>query len=190
MRYNDIVMDYESELKTLVQHDDWSLEALKHVRSQGLKDWWIVAGFVRGLVWDRLHDFTERTPLGDVDVVFFDDSISATQDAKVEQKLQDIAPDYPWEVCNQAHMHIYNKDRPYNSSTDAFSRWAETVSTIGVTLDSGDNVSVAAPYGVCDLFKMVVRPTPHVDADRSVFQKRLIQKRWKSKWPKISLTQP
>jgi hypothetical protein len=36
-----------------------------------LPDGYIAAGYIRNRVWDHLHGFTERTPLNDVDVVYF-----------------------------------------------------------------------------------------------------------------------
>lgn len=36
-----------------------------------LPDAWLAAGFVRNLVWDRLHGYPEPTPLADLDVIHF-----------------------------------------------------------------------------------------------------------------------
>ncbi|MEM8934179.1 MAG: nucleotidyltransferase family protein, partial [Acidobacteriota bacterium] len=88
---------------------------------------------------------------------------------------------------NQAHLHTYNEDAPYRDTVDSFSRWAETVSTVGVTLRPTGRVELAAPAGLDDLIGMVLRPNPHPDADREVFDRRLREKGWRELWPKVRL---
>lgn len=158
------------------------MSALRCVARQHLKDWWVVAGFVRSLVWDSLHGYSDRTIPTDIDVVFFDPSMPASEDRVLEAALATDEPDYPWEVYNQAHMHTFNRHEPYRSSTDSISRWAETVSTVGVTLVE-DEIIVSAPHGMDDLFNLVIRPTPHPQANRRVFTERLAAKNWQARWP-------
>ena len=167
----------------LIRDDPWMMEALRTVRRARLPDVWIPAGFVRHKVWDVLHGYEERSFPSDIDVVFFDPDRPAEQDREIEAQLGAWAPEYPWEVYNQAHMHVYNGHPPYLSCEDSFSRWAETVSTIAVRLDD-DGLRLAAPHGIDDLVKMVIRPTPHPDARRDVFEQRLIDKAWVEQWPK------
>ena len=120
-------------------------------------------------------------------ISFFDPARPPEADAEIEAALKDIAPAYPWEVCNQAHMHTYNDDAPYEDSIDAVSRWAETVSTIGARIVGNGRLELAAPHGVDDLLAMVIRPTPHPDAKREVFEKRLVEKDWRQHWTKVQV---
>ena len=175
------------DVVALIARDRWMMRALRCVAEQQLPDWWIVAGFVRAKVWDELHGYLRRTPVGDVDVVFFDPSQPASADQNIESRLLSAEPSYPWEVCNQAHMHTYNNDAPYRGAVDAFSRWAETVSTVGIRLTSSGSLDLAAPHGIEDLVNMVIRPTPHLDAKRAVFKMRLLKKRWLEKWPQAQI---
>lgn len=175
----------ESDVLRLVAEDSWRMTALRAVREQRLPDWWIVAGFLRNLVWDHLHGYQEPTPPSDIDVVYFDPiNNQPAHDQVIEQRLRDAAPGFPWEVCNQARMHTYNGHAPYRDSVDSFSRWAETVSTIGIRLDDDDRLQLAAPHGFEDLRDMVIRPTPHPDALRHIFEQRLTEKNWTKIWPK------
>ncbi|WP_235505003.1 nucleotidyltransferase family protein [Variovorax sp. Root318D1] len=48
------------------------MAALRVVRSLGLQSWCIGAGAIRSLVWDTLHEFDRRSPVEDMDVVYFD----------------------------------------------------------------------------------------------------------------------
>lgn len=175
--------ELEQKLVTLIMTDPWMVRAFECVADHRLPDWWIVAGFVRAKVWDHQHGFSQRTPIGDVDVVYFDPSSRPAADREIEKQLDQIAPDYPWEVYNQAHMHTWNGDAPYRDTVDSFSRWAETVSTVGLRLDAAGQLHVAAPHGLADLFDMVIRATPHTDANRDVFEQRLVAKDWLSSWP-------
>ncbi len=175
--------DRERELVTLIADDAWMMRALECVARQGLADWWIVAGFVRAKVWDSQHGYAQRTPIGDVDVVFFDTSMPPAADREIEARLHAAASHYPWEVYNQAHMHAFNGDSPYRDTVDSFSRWAETVSTVGIRLED-ERLIIAAPHGLEDLFDMVIRPTPHIDANREVFEQRLGTKQWRRLWPR------
>mgnify|MGYP001461346440 CR=1 FL=1 len=48
------------------------LRDLHLVHSLGLPEACIAAGYVRNYIWDYLHGYTERTPLHDVDVLYYD----------------------------------------------------------------------------------------------------------------------
>ncbi|RMH16769.1 MAG: nucleotidyltransferase family protein [Acidobacteria bacterium] len=169
----------------LVAGDPWMMAAIEAVRSLELPDAWVAAGFVRGRVWDHLHGYAERTPPGDLDVIFFDPGRPPADDRRLEAELERRAPAYPWEVYNQAHTHRFNGDRPYSSSADALSRWAETASTVAVRLGPAGRLELLAPCGIADLVGMVIRFNPHPDARRDVFDERLRCKGWQRRWPRV-----
>lgn len=172
----------------LLEANRFVMGAFEAVAAERLPDWWIVAGFVRNPVWDALHGNKDATPAGDVDVVFFDPGRPAAEDRAIAARLAARAPSYPWEVYNQAHMHTFNGHAPYRDTVDAFGRWAETVSAIGLTAGEDGRLRLAAPHGIEDLLAMVVRPTPHPDARRDVFEERLRTKRWRERWPLVRVT--
>ena len=88
------------------------MTALRTLQRAELPDSWIVAGFVRHKVWDHLHGKDRRTFPTDLDVVFFDPNRQPDEDRRIEEQLSTWAPEYPWEVYNQAHMHTYNGHAP------------------------------------------------------------------------------
>ena len=178
----------EKDILKLVESDKWMMTALEAVRSIHLPDWWIVAGFLRAKVWDHLHGYTRRTLPGDIDVVYYQPDRVVDRDHEAEVRLMAIAPAYPWEVFNQARMYTYNNHQPYLNTVDAFSRWAETVSTIGIRLNDDDLLELAAPHGIQDLVKMVIRPTPHPDANLEIFKQRLRTKGWIERWPMVRVS--
>lgn len=62
---------------------------------------------------------------------------------------------------NQARMHVVNNMLPYSSSVDAISKFPETATALGVTLDEKNNVILTAPCGIEDVLSLQVRPTAH-----------------------------
>ncbi len=64
----------EKDIIQLIKEDEWMMDILRAVKSLDLPDWWVCAGFVRSKIWDTLHGFKERTPISDIDVIYFDDT--------------------------------------------------------------------------------------------------------------------
>lgn len=163
------------------------MRILRRVAALGLPDCWVGAGFVRNAVWDDLHGHSEPTPFVDVDVVYFDPrdpTSSADQDYRA--KLMAAEPDIPWSVKNQARMHLRNQDTPYGSTAEALTHWPEICTAVAVRLRDG-GVEVLAPFGLQDLFAMVVRPTPHFQSKLDVYRARLLAKRWQLRWPGLRI---
>ncbi len=94
---------------------------------------------------------------------------------------------------NQARMHVVNNMPPYSSSVDAISKFPETTTALGVTLDDQNNVVLTAPCGIEDVLTMQVKPTPHFlekIEHITMYEKRLQKKNWQSKWPNITIFHP
>lgn len=161
------------------------LRDLEAVKSLGLPQWCIAAGYVRNCVWDDLHGFASRTPLNDVDVLYFDPTDLREEVEKTyEMALKEKVSDYNWSVKNQARMHIRNQERPYTNVADAMKRWPETATATGVSLDHNGNFLIIAPHGLEDLFDLVIRKSPYFK-DRDYFFKRVENKKWTATWPKL-----
>jgi len=63
----------ENDIIQLVKEDEWMMDILYTTQSLHLPDWWVCAGFVRSKIWDTIHGFTERTPIPDIDVIYFEE---------------------------------------------------------------------------------------------------------------------
>lgn len=171
--------------------DDWMMEILRNVKSLNLPDWWVCAGFVRSKIWDTLHDFTERTPLSDVDVVYFDRSnLDEKIEKELEQKLKRLNPLIPWSVKNEARMHLANHIPPYSCSEDAISKFPETATALGLALDEQNHVVLTAPCGIHDVLNMRIKPTPFFSETQErakIYEKRIVEKNWTSVWSKVTV---
>lgn len=65
-------MNDAAGLREAILHQPEMLEDLRAVAEQGLPHGCIAAGYVRNFAWDVLHGYTSRTPLHDVDVLYYD----------------------------------------------------------------------------------------------------------------------
>jgi hypothetical protein len=181
--------DHAAELLTLLSRDHERSRILSLVHSLHLPDCWIGAGFIRNAVWDHLHGRQPSRPTGDVDVIWFDPRHAHPDDDKaVENRLTELEPDVQWSVKNQSQMHRGNDDRPYKSATDALRFWPETATAIAVRRSGEGGIEIAAPFGLDDLFALVVRPTPRfTGTKRDIYVERVRNKQWLRIWPRLTL---
>jgi len=186
-----LIVDNEQDIIRLVQADAWMMEILRSAQSLHLPDWWVCAGFVRSKVWDALHGFTARTPLPDVDVIYYDTRNHDEEvEKQLEHKLKSMNPAIPWSVKNEARMHLVNNLLPYSSSVDAISKFPETATALGLALDERGQVVLAAPCGIEDVLQLLLRPTPYFAESEErmrIYEERLAKKNWTSIWGKVRI---
>lgn len=176
----------EKDIKDIIRQDKWIMEVLKIVQALNLPDWWIGAGFVRNKVWDYLHEYKARTPLNDIDVIYFDLKDLSDSKEKALEKVLRQKLDIPWSVKNQARMAIVRDDGPYKNAEDGLSRWIETATCVGVRLDSSNELELATPLGIDDLVNLILCPNPNIP-DSEKFMQRIKDKGWLTKWPKLKI---
>ncbi|MBY7144989.1 nucleotidyltransferase family protein [Virgibacillus sp. NKC19-3] len=181
----------KGKIISLIKEDEWMMDILRSAKSLNLLDWWICAGFVRSKIWDTLHHFDERTPIPDIDVIYYDvTNRKESAEKTLEEMLQNLMPNIPWSVKNEARMHINNNVPPYSSSMDAISKFPETATALGVKLDEKDNVILIAPCGISDVVHLEVKPTPFFIEDRQrlkIYEERITKKNWKSTWNNLKV---
>ncbi|MGE6536467.1 nucleotidyltransferase family protein [Bacillus luti] len=184
----------EQDIIRLIKNDEWMMNVLQIAKSLELPDWWICAGFVRSKIWDALHNYEVRTTTPDVDVIYFDPfHKDEAYEQLLEKKLTNLNASIPWSVKNQARMHVVNNMPPYSSSIDAISKFPETATALGVTLDEQNNVILTSPCGIEDVLSLQVKPTaPFLKTKEliHVYNKRVTKKNWQNKWPNITITYP
>jgi hypothetical protein len=75
---------------------------------------------------------------------------------------------------------------PLSSLENAVASWPEFATSVGVTLRDDDSIEVIAPYGLEDLFAMVVRRNPaRVSID--TYRRRTEQKQYEKRWPGVTV---
>jgi hypothetical protein len=172
-------------IAAIIAQDPVGMKQLRRVRALGLPDWCIAAGFVRNRVWDHLHGIAPPTPLADIDVLYFDaaDLSKATEQA-CEARLDALEP-APWQVRNQARMHLPKGLPPHASTAESMTYWLETVTAVGVRLEPDDSLTVVAPLGTDDLLGLMCRPTAFGRTRRDEYEARIAAKRWRALWPRV-----
>jgi hypothetical protein len=193
----------EAQLIRLARESDWMMAALRAVRDLGLASWCIGAGAVRNLVWDSLHARVVPSALPDIDVVFFDPTeLGRHLDDSLRRRLCAAMPNTPWEVTNQAGVHLWYAQHfgpsdgdaadtgaavaAFTSLEEAVGSWPEYATTVGLTLDADDTIKVIAPHGLNDLFSLVVRRNP-ARVSLQAYRDRVAQKRFTERWPRVTV---
>ena len=161
-----------------------ALETLEQVIAEfNLQDCWVAAGFVRNLVWDKLHHI-ESSSLNDVDVIHFNTETDANFDQQIEQRLYCLHPAVPWSVKNQARMHIRNGDKPYQSSLDAMSYWPEKETAVAVRYTNAHLEFISA-FDLSNLLGLTLTYNPKRSIE--LFNHRVISKGWLQTYPKLTI---
>jgi uncharacterized protein len=177
---------HEELIRAWMAQDPMRMRALHLARELDLPDWCLAAGFVRNLVWDKLHGFEIPTPLDDIDLVYFDPLHAHREhDRRIEQKLVEAEPGLPWAVRNQARMHDRNGDAPYQSTLDAMSFWVEQETAVGVRLDGSGCIEVVSAFGLDGLFAKRITPNRRKRNSATEFSARLARKNWLWRWPDL-----
>jgi uncharacterized protein len=182
-------MRYREQLVEVVRGQSWLMEALRAARSVALPEWAIAAGAIRNTVWDVLHGFEPPTALNDVDVLFYDPTLSVDEKA-TEAKLRQLVPTIEWESKNQASIHEWYKRKldveiePYASVEAGIAGFVEVATAVGVRLEDDDSITVIAPFGLDDLFELRLTVN-ETSPDPWYFNTRLEAKGWTSHWPRL-----
>lgn len=167
-------------------------ECLRRVSQIGLADWYIGAGCIAQTIWNIAHNKPVDADIVDYDLAYYDPDLSAELERATRDEARQLVGDLPvkLDVKNQARVHLWYPERfgdhiqPYRSTEDAIQTWPTTATAIGVRLAGRDLLDVFAPFGLEDVFGLVVRAN-RVQVPREVFEMKA--KRWRSAWPKLTV---
>ncbi|WP_346779418.1 nucleotidyltransferase family protein [Paenibacillus brevis] len=174
-------------LEALILGQQEMIADLQAVASLQLPQGRIAAGYIRNFVWDILHGYSERTPLLDVDVIYYDpDCLDEEAEKEIDARLGELVPKWNWSAKNQARMHLRNGHRPYESAEDAMRYWPETATAVAAFWTKDGMVQISAPLGLEDLLHLRLRENPICDST-GTFEQRVQSKRWLELWPRLKL---
>ncbi len=94
------------------------------------------------------------------------------------------------EIRNEARVHLWYEKRfghpivPYKSVEDAISSFHCTATVIGIRNDENGNFTYYAPFGLEDLFSLVIRPNKR-PARKEVYMEKA--ERWVKIWPNLKV---
>ena len=171
------------------------LEVLENyaLENPNFSNWYVGAGGVNQTVFNYYHGYEIDYGIKDYDIVYFDNDTSYEAEDVIikdlEKRLKNL--DVVCDIKNEARVHIWynpkygtNRD-PYISSEDAISSWGSTVTCVACRLENG-SFKFYCPYGLDDLFNLVIRPV------KRYFQKEQYEERclrWKNKWDKLTIVE-
>ena len=73
-------------------------------------------------------------------------------------------------------------------AVEAIGHWPETATAVAARLTAGGCCEIAAPFGLGDLFDLVLRPTPRFAGEkRRVYLDRVRSKGWLAAWPLLRI---
>ena len=185
------------KLIEIVRADPGLMHVLRTVRGLDLPDWRLVSGAVYQAVWNARTGREPDYGVKDYDLAYFDDADLSYEAEDVVIKQVAAAFDEPFrsqvEVRNQARVHLWFQNRfgepyePLGSTDEALGRFVAPTFAVGVRLEADDTITVAAPFGLEDVFAMVVRPNPN----------RPLAKGWaktienaRGRWPELTVVEP
>ena len=186
----------EARLVEIVRADPGLMHVLTTVRELGLPDWRIFSGAVYQSVWNAVTGRPAGYGIKDYDIGYFDPDTSwDAEDVFIKRAA--AAFDEPFksqvEVRNQARVHLWFEDRfgePYSLLTgtdEALGRFVAPAFAVGIRLEEDDRITVAAPFGLEDVFSMTLRPNPN----------RPLAKGWRrtidnalGRWPELTVLEP
>jgi len=90
-------------------------------------------------------------------------------------------------------VHLWFQNRfgepyaPLSSTDEALGRFVAPTFAVGVRLEADDRLSIAAPFGLDDVFALTIRPNPN----------RPVAKGWakavdsaRARWPELTVIEP
>ncbi|MDQ5913634.1 MAG: uncharacterized protein QG623_253 [Patescibacteria group bacterium] len=157
----------------------------------GIEDYYLAGGCITQTVWNYLHGFQTDANIKDYDVAYYDqDDSYEAEDSVIRAANARLANlDVSVELRNQARVHIWYEERNgksaprHKSAAAGINSWPVTACCVGVRKDS-DGLKIYAPFGLNDLFGLIVRPNKAV-APEKVYDDKL--SRWTKVWSKLQV---
>lgn len=188
-------MRHADELTAIVRAEPGLMRVLTTLREIGLPDWRVFSGAVYQAVWNARTGRSAGYGVRDYDIGYFDPDTSWDAEDVVIKRVA-AAFDEPLramvEVRNQARVHLWHPQKfggSYSALTDtdeALTRFVAPCFAVGVRLEDDDEITVAASFGLNDVFNLTIRPTP--DRPLANDWDRIIEKS-KARWPELTILQ-
>ena len=178
-------------LEDILLHNNTLKVILERLESYGLENYYVAAGSVNQTVFNYYHGYPLENEIDDYDIVYFDEDLSYEKEDKIIKEVFELLKDLnvKLDIKNQARVHLwYGKKFGHEidanrSVEEAISKWGTTVTCIGVRLVNGKLITFA-PYGLNDLFSLIIRPNK-ANFIKEDYDKKT--KKWKSKWPNLTI---
>ena len=192
--YNNDLQNQISELESILFLNKELYSIIEKASNLDLPNYYIGAGCIAQTIWNFQTGNDLIFGISDIDFVYYDSNdLSFESENATIDKVRSIIMtpgSFELDIKNQARVHLWYKEHfgydiePYDSIESAINTWPTTATSIGVRKEN-NILKVYAPFGLNDLFGMVVRANKAQITEEIYVQK--VQK-WISKWPTLSIT--
>jgi hypothetical protein len=163
---------------------------LERFPKMGLKDWWLTSGCLVQTVWNMRCGRPAAEGINDYDIVYFSEDLSPEAEDQVVRDSGRLFADLPAtiEVRNQARVHLWYPDKfgiaysPLTSASEGILRFPSTTTAVGLKRTGEDFLDVYAPFGLGNVWDMVVKPNRALPL-ADVYREKTA--RWQAQWPKL-----
>lgn len=179
-------------LRQTLSSNELLLEIMRRIARLRLPNWYVVAGGIVQTVWNVLTSRPAGAGIRDYDIIYHDPAdLSRAAENEVVSRAAQLVSDLDAVVAvgNQARVHLWYEQRfgvpcaPYPCTEAAIDTFPSQTTCVGVRID-GTEWKVYAPYGLSDIFNLVVRPNP-ILAPAAVYTDKT--SRWQRIWPELTV---
>lgn len=154
--------------------------------NQDFKNYYLAAGCINQTIFNYYHNYDLDYGIGDYDIVYYDEDTSYEKEDIIIKDLKERLKhlDLKFDIKNEKRVHIWYNEKyktnrkEYQSVEDAISKWGTTITCLGVRMEN-NKLIVCAPYGLNDLFNLILRPVK-IDFTKEDYEKKVTK--WTSKW--------
>ena len=185
-------LNYQMNLfKEIILKNNVLKTILERLEGYGLDNYYVAAGAINQTVFNYYHNNSMNYLIDDYDIVYYDEDLSYEKEDKIIKEINLLCKDLnvSLDIKNQARVHLWFKNKfgysiePNKSVEDAISKWESTVTCIGVRLKNNE-LTIFAPYGLNDLFSLIIRPNKENFIKKGYEEKT---RKWKQNWPKLTI---
>lgn len=185
----------DTRLEAILRADPGLMRLFHHARAAGLPDWRLVSGCLYQTVWNVLTNRPRGHGIRDYDLIYHDPAdLSWEAEDAVTRRLDTVPPEAlpfgPLQMRNQARVHLWFESRfgiacpPLRSADESLTLYPATAQAIGARLEPDGGFSVVAPFGLADLFALILRPNRAL-ANRATYAAKA--ERIRILWPEVAV---
>jgi uncharacterized protein len=187
-------MTQEERLIGILGASPTLMRVMEGVRTLRLPDWRLVSGCVYQTAWNHLTGREPDYGLKDYDAVYFDTDTSwDAEDEFIRRTAAAFPPPLAAlvEVRNQARVHLWFEKKfgepyaPLGCTDEALERFVCPAFAVGARLEADGRISLAAPFGLDDLFAMRLRPNPNRAITAEAFAR--VSRSAAARWPELTI---
>jgi hypothetical protein len=187
-------MTDEERLIRILSASPTLMRVMEGVRGLGLPDWQLVSGCVYQTAWNHITGRNADYGLKDYDTVYFDPDASwEAEDRFIRRAAEAFAPplDTMVEVRNQARVHLWFEQKfgepyaPLACTDEALERFICPAFAVGVRLEADGRLTLAAAFGLDDLFAMRLRRNPNRAISDEAFAR--VTGSARARWPELTI---